>query len=78
MRDAEELHALEEWHRGIQRLVQHALVELQPGKLPVEEGRLGGRLGGGFGHTQQPHDTRPPLPGQPGNQYVDSSEGRMA
>ena len=36
--DGQELEALEEGHRGILRLLEHAPVELEPGQLAVDEG----------------------------------------
>ena len=35
--DAEELHALEQWRGGVERLIEHALVEGEPAQLAVEE-----------------------------------------
>ena len=37
MGDPEKLHPLEQWNRGIQRLVQDPLVKLQPRKLAIEK-----------------------------------------
>ena len=35
--DAEKFDALQQWRGGIQRFVQHALVEFQPAQLPIDE-----------------------------------------
>jgi hypothetical protein len=35
--DAEELHALKQWRGGVERLIEHALIESQPAQLAVEE-----------------------------------------
>jgi hypothetical protein len=37
MGDPEELHPLEQWNRGIQRLVQDPLVELEPREFAIEK-----------------------------------------
>jgi len=36
--DGQELHALQQGHRGILRLFQHAAIELQPRQLAIHEG----------------------------------------